>query len=146
MAYLLLLQNVADRSLRREHIFLDHTDLFAESDELATCWNDLGYQEQSSWKCVTVTHSCVFCFRIQIKVKPFIFHFISSAPFSRYSVYCMSNCIPCIGFIYCFVSTADATKYDVSFVANFLQQYLHFRISIVFLSFVEASTIFTTPF
>ena len=33
MAYLLLLENVADRALRRERIFRDHRDLFAESDE-----------------------------------------------------------------------------------------------------------------
>ncbi|CAL9690972.1 unnamed protein product [Knipowitschia caucasica] len=33
MAYLLLLQEVADRALRRERIFQDHVDLFTESDE-----------------------------------------------------------------------------------------------------------------
>ena len=118
-----------------------------QSDEsLLVSW---GYQEQSSWIFVTVNClqgyvlKCVF-FASEFKVKPFLFHFISSAPFSRYSVHCMSNCIPCIGFIYCFVSTADAIKYDVSIVANFLHLYLHFRITNVFLSFVEASTIFTT--
>ena len=135
MVYLLLLLNLTDRALRRECFFRDHTDLFAESDEKATCWDPLGYQEQSSWIYVTVIcllsfEICYFCLRFQIK--PFRFHFISFAPFSRYSVHCMSNCIPCIGFIYCFVSTADAIKYDVSFVANFLQLYLHFTIIITF--------------
>uniref|UniRef100_A0A674MSP0 Putative nuclease HARBI1 n=1 Tax=Takifugu rubripes TaxID=31033 RepID=A0A674MSP0_TAKRU len=33
MAYLLLLQDIADRALRRERMFRDHIDLFAESDE-----------------------------------------------------------------------------------------------------------------
>ncbi len=33
MAYILLLQEIADRALRRERMFQDHADLFAESDE-----------------------------------------------------------------------------------------------------------------
>ena len=33
MAQLLLLEQIADRALRRERLYSDHLDLFAESDE-----------------------------------------------------------------------------------------------------------------
>ena len=33
MAQLMLLEHIADRALRRERLYRDHLDLFAESDE-----------------------------------------------------------------------------------------------------------------